>query len=509
MPLIMMRPMLYAAAAGSGDITPAMTVEYVNSSGALTSTAVVDGVTSISGVVPFLVKFDATGTRSVATDGDDEDGAFWNVGYRIDYGEAIGGTWTQFDSGPTYSKDQDTGPPIFYRVFTTTGTKTVRLKAKDSLGNEATISMSVVLSAATSLTTVNLPVSNGSWGTLSSNRYYTLDGGGDYRSWGRPPTNGLTNVIFGKAGSGADPRVSSFQPENYGYRANRAAGIRMIDIDIDEVSMDSVVGFDHCYVVNGRPRTMNAAGGSQDLAYFPGAANETESNQVRYPNGMVFWNTGETNTSTASTNYIAIGTIDSVGIYGGYLNHNSGTGEHNIRGTYRDLIVRYSKITNTAASQHKTFLKLGGKEFATASQSAPTEWRSDQRVGVWGGAAYGYPTRRNVFHNTQFAGPGVTIPLSMGGIAPQNNDIDGTKEGSELSGIEDCTIYGTTAMNTEGGDDFDLGGRSLAIRNLRYNQGAGSYMPASTGIFPNKIPTGWGGDYIDETTNTRPLPSDF
>jgi hypothetical protein len=39
----------------SGDVVPALTVEYIDGSGVRHTTEVVDGVTSISGVAPFLV----------------------------------------------------------------------------------------------------------------------------------------------------------------------------------------------------------------------------------------------------------------------------------------------------------------------------------------------------------------------------------------------------------------------------------------------------------------------
>jgi len=497
-----------------GSITPALTVEYVDASGVRQSTSVVSGVTSISGVAPFMVLFDASGTRSVETSGDDKEGAVRNIGYRINYGEALGTTWS-YPEGAGYSMDEDLGPPVFSRAFTNVGTNNVRLRCKDSAGNEATISFDVVVAAHTSLTTVNKPVSDGSWGTLSSSRCYTLDAGGDYTAWGTPNTNGLHNVIFAKTGSGADPIISTFRPDsrNYGTSITRAAAIRTYNVDVGAFD-DGGVGFDHCSVVNGRCRTILSLGAVSSFYFNDRCASGTlaEANSIRRPRGFLLWNCGEiTNTGTGGS-YVLIGVASGGGMYGVDLHRtaNPASNEHVHRGIYDQFPVRYTRFRASVATQ--TWSKMNGLEvYGSTNGNQPDLWTSyDYKVGDYSIGAtngiYGYPGHLCFNHACQFGASGDTNVSGIAGPEPQNNDIDGTYEGLDLCGFENCWGYRTTSVSTD--DEVHYGGRNLFVRNFKRNMGAGTDVSASTHNL-TKVPPGWSTGYLNETTNTRPVPTAF
>lgn len=480
-------------------VTPSLLVEYVDSSGVRQSTTVVDGVTSISGVAPFLVKFDASGTRSTVSTGNTADGAAKNIGYRINYGEALGTNWT-YPEGITPSKDEDLGPPLFYRAFETTGTKTVQLRCKDSDGNESTISMSVVVAASSTLTTVNIPVSDGAWPTLVSSRRYTLDAGGSYAGFGVANFNGLHNIVIEKTGSGADPIMSICFDSRHFFSsgAERAANVRTQNIDVTNLNIQTV-GFDYCGIINGRCRQLST--NPYGFVFDNDVSSEAEANSIRYPRAMFLWNCGETNSNGT---YVWISSVDGGAWYGVKFNHNATGNEHCIRfsGT-NNFAIRYSNFYNTQT--HKTICKFQGKEYSGGGD--PPTWRDDGRVGLYGTGQYGYPSANTFFDRVQFGASGEVIPETVIAIEPQNNDVDGTKEGVDNCGVENCVTYAADPESF--GDTVNEGGRNLFKRNFKKSLGGGAEMGFATGTRPNKIPSGWDTGYLNESTNTRPVPTAF
>lgn len=114
---------------------------------------------------------DASGTRAPAAFAaqsaitDAEAYAFLMVGYRLNYGENRGGTWA-YPAGTAFSRDEDTGPPIFSYIYNTPGAHTAQLRVRDTLGNEQTMSFTVNVSSAPAATLI--PVSAGSWPTFAN-----------------------------------------------------------------------------------------------------------------------------------------------------------------------------------------------------------------------------------------------------------------------------------------------------------------------------------------------------
>ncbi len=491
------------------EITPALTVEYVDTSGVRQRTAVVDGATTISGTAPFLVTFDATATRSVVPDGADGDGAWLHIGYRIHYGEGIGGTWPV----SAQSRDEDTGPPIFGRAFTRVGSHVVRLRARDSAGHEATISMTVAVSAPPA--PVHVPVSRGSWPSWVSGTHYTLESGGNYLSFGPIVTSERHNILFSKAGNGAAPVVGGVNVDarnELDAPANRSKNIRFLGVDVASFT-SGAVGFDYCGVVDGRLRRYTSApfGYVFDQAVIHGRG-VTVADNVRYPRGFFAWSSGEMLHDPASS-YAFIAAGRAFHLVGVRLNKDGGAGGgHCMRGIFDSTTVRHSILTNTATST--SYIKIQGSD-CKMSQT-PDAWRDDDRAGDYAqGLTYGYPTRYMAIHRVQFGAEGQVVPLANAGFGPENADPpnygvsppSNPHQGVELSVYEDCVWFGETSGTALASLEFR--GRALGVRNLRYALGAGGSVPTSAGVQGARVPPGWSGPYVQETGNSRPVTSPF
>lgn len=491
------------------DLTPALTVEYVDTAGTRQRTAVVDGATTITGVAPFLVTFDATGTRSVVPGGNDADGAWLRLGYRIHYGEGLGGTWPV--SGQ--SRDEDTGPPIFGRAFTRVGTNVVRLRARDSAGNESTIAVNVVVTAPP--TAVHLPVSRGAWPAWTSGTHYTLDAGGNYTSFGPIETTDRHGILISKVGAGADPVVAGVNVDARNEVAApvvRSKNIRLRGVDVGYFT-SGAVGFDYSGVVEGRLRRYTSApyGYVFDQAVENGRG-LTVADNVRYPRGFFAWSSGEMLHDPGS-GYAFYGFGRAFHLVGVRLNKDGGGGgAHCMRGSFDSTSVRHSVLLNTVAST--SFIKIQGNDCKLSP--TPDAWRDDDRAGDYArGLSYGYPTRYMAIHRVQFGAPGQVVPVANAGFGPENADAPNygvsppvnAHQGVELSVYEDCVWFGSTSGTALAALEFR--GRALGVRNLRYDLGAGGNVPASSGVQIARVPPGWNGPYVNETGNTRPVPSPF
>jgi hypothetical protein len=101
--------------------------------------------------------------------------------------------------------------------------------------------MSFTVNVSSAPASTLIPVSAGGWPTFVSGSRYTLQAGGDYRSFGNLETGGLHNLIFEKTGVGTDPRIANFSPDGRSKFAAtqmgefRAAHIRLINIDIENL----------------------------------------------------------------------------------------------------------------------------------------------------------------------------------------------------------------------------------------------------------------------------------
>ncbi len=484
-------------------------MEYVDAAGQRHRTPVANGATTISGTAPFLVTFDATGTRSTHPGATDAFGAFFHIGYRLHFGENVGGTWPV--SGA--SRDEETGPPIFGRAFTRTGTHLVRLRARDGAGREETLSMTVVVTAPPTATLV--PVSRGSWPAWQSGSHYTLEAGGDYSAFGPIVTSDRHNIVISKVGTGADPIVAAVQVDarnEVTAAVSRSKHIRFWNIDVGTFS-SGAVGYDYCGVIGGHLRRYSSAAFAyvfeQAVQFGRGA---TVANNLRYPRGFFAWESGELSSEPGS-GYAWFGDGRAVHLVGITLNKNAGQGgSHCMRGTFDSTSVRHSILTNTASST--SYIKVQGND-ARLSQT-PDAWRDDDRVGDYGaGFTYGYPTRFMALHRVQFGAAAQVVPTANAGFGPENNDTPDYStspptnghQGVELSVYEDSVWFDTTSGAAL--RSLEIRGRGLGARNLKYSLGAGGNLPVTTGSNIARVPPGWNGPYIVETSNSRPMPSPF
>lgn len=498
----------------SGDVSPALVVEYVDASGVRHTTSVVDGETSITGVAPLLVQFDASDSRfptAYAAQGsitDEEAYAYLMGGYRMSYGEGSG-TWT-YPVGSAYPRDEDTGPPVFTHIYRTAGTHTARLKVRDALGNENTISLSVVVSAAPSAT--HIPVSAGSWPTRVSGTRYTLDAGGDYRSFGTLDTGGLHNIIFEKVGEGTDPRIATFSPDGRSkFDATepleyRTANIRFINIDINHLS-GGQRGYDYVGVIGGMLRRYS--GGGQTYLWHEGSNNNRGN--VRYPRGLFLEDTELRN--EGGDGFIMFDDIRSLHVRNCVLRHVV-NGESTylmmrVYGAYHTF--RNCLWTMDVNAGSANGLPIG--QLAIHGLSPVQVWRDDDRTGPIDGTAnnqsYGYVSEKQVVHHCQFYESGSFLTnavASVGGGNPFGSNLVYPR----LGGWEDCVFWpsGDVAITIQ---TASLRGQYMYWRNIKRNMGAGSDIswntnPPNSDVGDN---TTYHGPYFGETTNTRPVPTAF
>lgn len=475
-------------------ITPNLVVEYVDTSGNLQSATInPDGSTEINAVAPFLMFLDARGTRS--ENRTTELAAWWYLGYRMNYGEDIGGTWTYGGA----SRDEDTGEPIFGRAMTNVGANVVSLKVKDGPTDEETISFTANLSAPPTPTIIE--VSAGAWPSFTSGSHYQLRADGDYRSFGTLGTPGLHNILFSKVGSGADPRIARFAPESRGNSSTvltPARNIRIMDIDCEEFFV-SIIGIRYCGAIRGRVRTF----GNDAPAYYydqPDADTAGERENLRYPRGVFLWDTGELN-PPSGTNYNMITALRNFFAYGVDFHKNGLSGNHCLRNSGTIHVHRHCRLRSSVSAASLIKIQAG---------SGTTPWGAEDQYGTITGtkSRYAYPTNYIVFQNNVYHATGSTIPDICMGAGPENNDPGGDLGAVEYVAFSD-SVSAQNAWQLVAGLDVQVNGRNLGTRNIRLNNGTGAYVTQSAGSYPNNIPGGWDGPYLYETASTRPVPSAF
>ncbi len=500
---------------GTTGLLPRAQLEFVNASGQRQLVDVVDGETEISGQAPFLVQIDASHSRAPTAFAaqsqitDPEAYAFLMLGYRINFGESVGGFW-RYPESSSFSRDEETGPPIFSRVYRNPGSYSARLRVRDTIGNESTLRFTVNVTAPA--TTTHIPATAGSWPSFQSNRRYTLQAGGDYRSFGAIDTGGLHNIVFEKTGSGADPMISSFFPDNRSkfsatqIREFRAAHIRLINIDIGTF-MEGQRGFDYVGVIGGLIRQFS--GGAQSFFWQEGS--EILRSNVRYSRGLFLQDT-EARSTTEGSGYIIIGTFRSLHARNTRFVHteNGPTTYAMLRvyGSYFSFRnnLWYSQVDG--GSGNGTVISM-----LAISGRSPTQWRSDDAVGPISSTdnnqVYGYISEKQVLQNNQMYGANSFLTngvSSVGGGNPSGDRLVYPR----LIGWEDNVFFpsGDIARLGQGGE---LYGQYMFWRNNRKDMGRGSYISASTGA-PNRNlgdQTTYSGPNIIENANTRPTPSGF
>lgn len=516
----------------SGDISVAVLATYVDNTGVRQSiNPLLGGGTTITGVAPLFVTIDATATRAptaFAAYAGSEDlylasghtneadpsaaaaEAFATVGcgFRINYGGGTGaGNWP-YPEGAGASKNEDFGHPLWHPCFTEVGTHTVQIKVKDTLGNEATVSFNVVVQAPPSAT--HIAVAAGSWPTFTSGTRYTLDAGGDYRSFGTLETGGMHNILFEKLGAGADPRISTWSVDGrskFGETtmfAPRARAVRMLGIDMD-IMQEGQRGFDYCGVVNGRVRRYES--GPQDFAFNEGTT--TERSVCRFVRGCFF--VGSTlNNIGSGGGFTLFGTWNALAM-SGCLVDAIDTGPSTwlvlrVYGTKHGLRHSKVRISHAETSACGTPLSLlsgaGAVETTWPDTDLPAALGDSERYGLRNDHSHGY--RLQFYDATSSRANAV---FSQGGN-PEGTHLVRPR----IGGLEDCVWWqpNATAVGMLS-EDVELAGRGMFSRNLRKNMGAGNSL-TSVPENPNQgatgSPTTWHGPYgVD--LEARPIPSAF
>ena len=497
------------------SLSPALQVEFVDAQGVRQSVKVVSGQTTIGGVAPFLVKFDASGTRASAAFraqsviADSEAHAFLLTGYRLHYGINLGTVWP-FPQGSAHSRDEDTGPPLFSHVYQAPGTYPVRLRVRDGLGNEADVSLEVVVNSPPP--PVLIRPSAGRWPNLVSGVRYGLEANGDYRSFGTLETGGRQNIVFEKVGSGADPIIATFSPDGRGkFSARRmteyrAAHIRLVNIDVGHF-MVGQRGFDYVGVIGGVIRRFSDGG--QGFLWHEGT--DIVRSNVRYGRGLFLQDT-EMRSTASGSGYIMFGTFNGLHARNTRFVHTE-----NGSSTYAMLRVYGSNFTFRNNLWHSQVDGGPGNgtliSMLAIDGTGAVGWRDDDLVGPASatsrGQAYGYISEKQILHNNQlytsdsFLTNGIS---SVGGGNPSGTRLVYPR----LIGWEDNVFMpsGNVARTIQAGE---LYGQYNFWRNNRKDGGRGAFIPATTAA-PNRNvgdQTTFNGPVLRESANSRPVPRRF
>lgn len=488
----------------SGTINPLVTLEHVDTAGVLQTTTVVNGVTTVSGVAPFMLHIDASGSRFPAAFAAqsaiaDAEAYAWHMGgNRINYGEGIGGIWP-FGFGA--SRDEDTGPPLFGRVFTTVGTHAVRLKQRDALGNEVTTTFYVVVSAPPAPTIIE-PTA-GAWPAWVSNTHYALRAGADYTSFGPLDTRERHSIIVSKVGSGADPIIGTFRPDGRNViNAPEASwqltrNVRTLDIDVAEFA-EAGVQFLYCGVIYGRCRTF--APGIKEFFYDNDTVNEDTRSSVRRSRGLFLWGTGELTRGSSLH-----------GIIGGAAHRHLvgvdvfvapvGASISCLRMYDHESTIRHTRIANNGwdAGFQTWLVMIGYGDIAQYPAYSPQPWTD--RVGQIATQAPILVTPRKFFaQDVEFGRVGQPWPNGPGSIGGPVNE----SWVSEFFGWEDClcrlpepTGYQVTPL-------INMTGRNHFRRNVKYATGGDVAVASANG--PD---ASYNGPRLIESNNSRPVPTPF
>jgi hypothetical protein len=499
----------------SGAVAPALTVEYVDGSGVRYTSVVVDGVTTISGVAPLLVQFDASASRvptafadqSAIT--DEAAHAYLMAGYRLNCGEGSGAY--AYPVGTAYPRNEETGPPLFAHIYRTAGTHTARLKVRDALGNESTLALSVVVSAAPAAT--HIPVSDGAWPTWANNTRYTLQAGGDYRAFGQINTGGRHNIIIEKTGSGADPRIGTFTPDGrskfdaVALAEYRASHIRLVNIDMDSFDTGQR-GFDYVGIIGGLVR--NAGLGAQDFLWTEGS--EIVRSNCRYGRGL-FVEDAQMQSGSTSSGFVLFGAIKGFHARNTQFRHmvNGPTTYLMLRLYGTDHSIRNCLWFSEANGGSANGLPLGQFAIPAPSAEPAIVWRSDDMVGpLTGSTRYALISERQVVQHSQVHAEGSFLTNSPATVGSEGGLGGDDRIRPRLMGWEDCVFYPTGDVGILG-QTADVRAQHGFWRNVRRDMGAGTPVGATTAQANDAVgdQVTFAGPKLIETTNSRPVPTGF
>lgn len=461
-------------------LTPQLVAQYVDNSGVLQSaTADKDNTPSISGVAPFTVWFDASGSRSVSTDADDKAGAWNYMNYRFDSGEALGGTWSLTGE----AKDVREGAPVCGHVFTAVGTHTFTLTVRDSEGRQGFITMTVDVTAPAAGTTITAGTS---WPTWADGTVYNLNAGSDYTSMGTINLSGRRNILIRKTGSGADPIVGTIRLDTrdvVGTAASRTRACRTLNVNVNEIQ-ESSIGSLYCGVIGGRLGSYEPA--SAQYYWENEATTQIEKNNICRTRGFAFWDCGEVNSN--GTTYVYIGEGIHMMARNVDFNKTAGTDSaHVLRGWFNGFDLRCNRFRS--AVDFMSYNKIQGADNGSTFDA----WPEDDTYGVWNGAMYRPICRHVVLEHNIYGAVGSDNAAGTNiEVMPENNDA-AADQALELHSIAHNRWYVSSWVGMN--NSFD--GRNIYYRDNKLNLGAGTETPYSFSSRTNRIPPGWEGPYVN------------
>ncbi len=484
------------ASTSSLALTPSLVAEYVDAAGVFQSITVnANGSTVISGVAPFLVHFDATGSRGNLSNNNTLAGAFYNLGYRLNYGENRGGLWTY---GLNNSRDEDRGPPIFGHAYEVVGSHVTRLRVRDTNGQESTLTLTVNVAAPPA--PIIIEPSAGSFPTPVSGTHYRLRGGQSYAGFGEWNLRRVHNVLVSKEGGGADPiaqiRIGGEDIGDLMVARERARHVRLLNIDVTRLTT-GIYGPLNSGAINGRVRRVDQ---DNSRASYQGTTTETQRTQVLWPRNFFMYNTGLTSES-GLPDYLMIGQhYRGWHMQGCRLQHpGGGANNHILRNIQHRSTVRNCQIFSTYAP-YASRIKMQAE--GTALWAASTDYVGPLSGPGGVGSATRYSNSFVVVESVQFGGPGDQPPFGTTiSFAPQNDVAGQQEELHEYITVENC-------QDTRPAASVVRGGRWLGARGLR-NPNSTPWQTNETNNGLNRIPADARGPYVTETDNARPIPSEF
>lgn len=499
------------------ELSASLSAEFVDSTGTKRRVRTSGQSTVIRGVAPFLVSFDASESRAHAAFADQnsiddqEAYAFLMVGYRLNYGDQLGGTW-RYPQGTSYSRAEDIGPPVFSRVYRNIGTHIARLKVQDTLGNESQVAITIIVEPPEN--TVHIPVEAGQWPSFANNTRYTLQAGGDYRGFGALEISGRHNISIEKTGSGSDPRIGTFSPEarsKWSAGAEfefRSAHIRLVDIDIARFT-ESQRGFDYVGVIGGRMRSFSW--GAQDVFWHEGSR-EARSN-ARFSHGFFLQGTEANNLD--GNGYVLFGVFN--GLYAQDTRFVASIPAQGGQGSWSMLRLYGTNFVfrnNLWISEYFSSVNHTTMSLLAVSGRTETRWRDDNMVGPLDSPnrsdKYGLVQEKSILQNNQFFSEGSY--LTSGVASTGGNPSGDMLVRLRLVGWEDNVWYPEDQIsNGPSATRGELSGQHLFWRNNRKNLGNGDFIDAVTS--PPNLSVGdtttFHGPYLIETENSRPRPTPF
>ena len=473
----------------SSTITPSLRVSHVPDGSARQSTMVAsDGSTVINGTVPLMLFFDAADSRCSSTATTDVE-AWWNLRYQMNYGYGAGQNWSI--SGKPYS--HDIGEPLFGRVIEAAGSYPMSLEIRNPSGGVRTLNFTVIATDPAPPTIIE--VSAGAWPAWVSGTHYALRADGNYLSFGDIQMGGQRDIVISKVGTGADPLVSGFNPDNRDIRnvseiVAPSRNIRLVDVDVDRYH-SGAMGPQFCGAVRGRVRRYT--GDAFDYWYEHEGTTTVRRSNIRYPRGVFLWKTGKL-VCPPLDYYVLITTLREFVMQGVTVEKDGPTGNHAIRNKGRDHVHRHSAIYAIVASASLVKTQAG---------NGITPWTdSDDCAGtVEGTREWDHrPTSRLIFADMVFHTPTSVIPDICFGAGAENNEVGFGHGSSELIALSRSVSMENT-WQAFAGLDVQMNGRGHSTRDVRLANG--TYVTQSAGAWVNNVPPGFNGPYLYETVDSR------